>query len=75
MTIPAIPPTLNNPINENGKQADSNFRSLPHNVEAEKSLLGAIFANNRAYEKVSEFLLPEHFVIVQHGKIMMHVHV
>ncbi len=45
------------------------FRTLPHNIEAEKSLIGAIFANNKAYEKVSEFLLPEHFVIAQHGII------
>jgi len=69
MSIPAVPPPLNDPINENGEQAGSTFRSLPHNVEAEKSLLGAIFANNRAHEKVSEFLFPEHFVIAQHGKI------
>ena len=69
MSTTAITPPLNDPINENGEQKGTSFRSLPHNVEAEKSLLGAIFANNRAYEKVSELLLPEHFVIAQHGKI------
>ena len=45
------------------------FRTPPHNIEAEKALLGAIFANNRAHEKVSEFLRPEHFSIAEHGRI------
>ncbi|MDA1089754.1 MAG: replicative DNA helicase [Proteobacteria bacterium] len=45
------------------------FRTMPHNPEAEKSLLGAIFVNNRAYEMVSEFLRPEHFAYSQHGRI------
>jgi len=45
------------------------FRTMPHNLEAEKSLLGAIFVNNRAYEAVSEFLRPEHFAYPQHGRI------
>ncbi len=45
------------------------FRTLPHNVEAEKALLGAIFANNRAFEAVSEFLRPEHFALRQNGRI------
>jgi replicative DNA helicase len=42
---------------------------MPHNQEAEKSLLGAIFVNNRAYESVSEYLRPEHFAYSQHGRI------
>jgi replicative DNA helicase len=44
-------------------------RTPPYNIEAEKALIGAIFANNRAYEKVSEFLAPEHFSISEHGLI------
>jgi replicative DNA helicase len=47
----------------------SAFRTPPHNVEAEKALLGAIFANPRAYEAVSEFLKPEHFALGQNGRI------
>ena len=31
-------------------------RLPPQNVPAEKALLGAIFVNNRAFERVSEFL-------------------
>ena len=45
------------------------YRTLPHNLEAEKALLGAIFTDNRAYERVSEFLRPEHFAVPEHGKI------
>lgn len=42
---------------------------LPANVESEQALLGAIFINNSAYARVSEFLLPEHFVYQVHGRI------
>ena len=45
------------------------FRSPPHNYEAEQALLGAIIENNLAYEKVSEFLLAEHFAEPIHGRI------
>ncbi|SDH26409.1 replicative DNA helicase [Roseospirillum parvum] len=41
--------------------ASPGLRIPPHNVEAEKALLGAILSNNRAFERVSEFLRPEHF--------------
>lgn len=42
---------------------------LPQNLEAEQALLGAILANNKAFEKVSEFLRPQHFADSIHGKI------
>jgi replicative DNA helicase len=42
-------------------QETAQYRQPPHNYEAEQALLGAILTNNRAYEKVSEFLAPEHF--------------
>ena len=45
------------------------FRTLPHNIEAEKALLGAIFCDNRAYERVSDYLGPEHFALEQHGRV------
>ena len=44
-------------------------RLPPQNIEAEQALLGAILSNNRALEKVSEFLLPIHFAHPAHGKI------
>jgi replicative DNA helicase len=45
------------------------WREPPHNIEAEQALLGAILQNNRTLEKVSEFLLPEHFANALHGRI------
>ncbi len=42
---------------------------LPQNIEAEQALLGAILANNKAFEKVSEFLKPQHFADPIHQKI------
>ncbi len=44
-------------------------RTPPHNYEAEQALLGAVLLNNRAYEKVSEFLRPEHFADPVHGRL------
>ena len=43
--------------------------NLPHNFEAEQALLGAILINNDAYNRVSEFLKPEHFYDPVHGRI------
>ena len=45
------------------------LRMPPHSHEAEQALLGAILANNRAFEKVAEFLRPEHFAEPAHGRI------
>jgi replicative DNA helicase len=45
------------------------FRVPPRNVEAEQALLGAILVNNRAYERVAEFLRPEHFSDRLHGRV------
>lgn len=42
---------------------------LPQNLEAEQALLGAVLANNKAFEKVSEFLKPQHFADAIHAKI------
>src|SRR6202012_4046507 len=44
-------------------------RLPPSNVQAEQALLGALLANNRAYERISEFLAPEHFADPIHGRI------
>lgn len=42
---------------------------LPKNIEAEQALLGAVLANNKTFEKISEFLRPEHFADPIHAKI------
>lgn len=48
---------------------DVSFREPPHNFEAEQALLGAILVNNAAYQRVAEFLKPEHFADPLHGKL------
>ena len=44
-------------------------RVPPSNLQAEQALLGALLANNKAYERVSEFLAPEHFADAVNGRI------
>jgi replicative DNA helicase len=45
------------------------YRSAPHNIEAEQSLLGAILVNNDAFYRVSDFLEPSHFFEPIHRQI------
>jgi replicative DNA helicase len=49
-------------------------RMPPSNLQAEQALLGALLANNRAYERVAEFLAPEHFADPIHGRIFAAIH-
>ena len=44
-------------------------RLPPSNLQAEQALLGALLANNKAYERISDFLLPDHFADPIHGRI------
>ena len=44
-------------------------RLPPANEQAEQALLGALLANNKAYERVSDFLAPDHFAHPAHGRI------
>jgi replicative DNA helicase len=44
-------------------------RQIPHNIEAEQGLLGALLIDNRVHEKISEFLRPDHFYAPAHGRI------
>jgi replicative DNA helicase len=52
-----------------GQAGKTGYRVMPHNAEAEQGLLGAILVNNKAYEKVVEFLRPEHFYDPVHARI------
>ena len=45
------------------------LRRPPSNDQAEQALLGALLANNKGYERVSDFLMPEHFADPIHGRI------
>jgi replicative DNA helicase len=44
-------------------------RMMPHNIESEQALLGAILINNAAFFHVSDFLKPNHFFEPLHGMI------
>src|SRR5215211_2691902 len=45
------------------------YRTAPHNIEAEQSLLGAVLVNNEALYRVSDFLEPNHFFEPIHQQI------
>ncbi|WP_459987379.1 replicative DNA helicase [Komagataeibacter kakiaceti] len=44
-------------------------RMPPANVQAEQALLGALLTNNRAYDRVSDFLTGAHFADETNGRI------
>ena len=49
--------------------SDGAGRLPPANLEAEQALLAAVLANNHAFERVSEYLLGEHFADAAHARI------
>src|SRR5579871_1613022 len=59
------------PLRQSGDNmaGDVAARIPPHNYEAEMALLGAILANNLVFDKVNEFLRPDHFADALHGRI------
>lgn len=63
----AIP--IANENEESTPEGGLSYRQAPHNLEAEQALLGAILVNNEACQRVSGFLLPEHFFEDVHGRI------
>lgn len=44
-------------------------QSVPHNIEAEQALLGAILTNNEAYHRAADIVTPEHFYEPLHRQI------
>jgi len=48
---------------------DKNYRTSPHNIEAEQALLGALLVNNDAVERVADFLDTRHFHDGLHQRI------
>ena len=49
--------------------AEPPVRAMPSNVEAEQAVLGALLVNNEVYDRLSAFLLPEHFFDPLHAEI------
>jgi replicative DNA helicase len=60
--------TLKKPLVESGESPVS-YRVLPHNQDAEQALLGALLVDNRAYERVGDFLKATHFFLPAHQRI------
>ncbi len=62
---------IQNITNENTIADDDgpSYRTLPSNLEAEQGLLGGLMVDNRALEKVGDFLRPEHFFAPAHQRI------
>ena len=57
------------PIAPAAAPAASDTEVLPHNIEAEQQLLGAILTNNDIYERVSPIVKAEHFFDPVHQRI------
>ena len=47
----------------------ANTQPLPHNIEAEQALLGALMVNNDVYDRVSGIVQAEHFYDPVHARI------
>ena len=60
---------LDSALRKQVEEPAQNFRSAPHNIEAEQALLGAVLVNNEAFYRISDFLSPEHFFEPIHQKI------
>lgn len=55
--------------NEMPTVGEAAYRMMPHNLEAEQGLLGALLVDNRAMEKIGDFLNAEHFFAPAHQRI------
>ncbi|MBA4325761.1 MAG: replicative DNA helicase, partial [Rhodobacter sp.] len=52
-----------------GGQSASESEVLPHNIEAEQQLLGAILTNNEIFDRISSLVKAEHFFDPVHQRI------
>ena len=51
------------------KEDEKNLRIVPMNLEAEQALLASLLTSNSVYERISDFLKPEHFYDDINGRI------
>ena len=56
-------------IRQGQLSADEEAGTLPHNIEAEQQLLGAILTNNDTYDRVSAIVGAQHFYDPVHSRI------
>ncbi len=52
-----------------GQDSSQEEDSLPHNIEAEQQLLGAILTNNEVYDRIAAIISAEHFFEPLHARI------
>ncbi|MBS1104239.1 replicative DNA helicase [Gluconobacter sp. Dm-62] len=69
MTESHSSPTVSDASSNDGDLGVLLRRSPPSSAAAEQALLGAILTNNKAYERVSDFLEPAHFSDPLNGRI------
>ena len=67
--MPAIDPLPGRRLYQVAEPREPATRVPPHNIEAEQALLGALLVNNDAFDRVSDFLRPEHFSEELHRRI------
>ena len=48
---------------------DAEPRGLPHNIEAEQALLGALLVNNDVFDRIASIVQPAHFFDPVHARI------
>lgn len=62
-----------NTTNQNGASANGvdspHYREMPHNIEAEQGLLGALLVKNGSYEKIGDIINADDFYLPVHQRI------
>jgi len=56
-------------VADGGLNVDAEAQTLPHNIEAEQALLGALLVNNDVYDRVTAIVNESHFYDPVHGRI------
>ena len=57
------------PLPEGAGPASEQGAELPHSIEAEQALLGALLVNNEVYDRVASVVNEAHFFDPVHGRI------
>jgi replicative DNA helicase len=60
------------PVPAGNTQAADETQTLPHNIEAEQQLLGAILSSNDVLDRVEDLVKPDHFFDPVHRELFQH---
>ncbi|WP_158968102.1 replicative DNA helicase [Chachezhania sediminis] len=61
--------TTQSDAGQGGSDAELTAQALPHSIEAEQQLLGAILTNNDVYDRVAAIIKADHFYDPVHARI------